>query len=109
MLTNANGFRAMKSLARAAADPRIAEIEGGGCDDGRVFLHLAPGYIFGGGENCSTRTVGSADELRYALRLIEVKKCKWFLRCTNPATTTVPHPILGDVPCCQGCADFARR
>lgn len=25
--------------------------------------------------------------------------------CTNEAVGVVPHPILGDVPCCQRCAD----
>lgn len=30
--------------------------------------------------------------------------CHWFLNCTNPATTTVKHPILGDVPTCARCA-----
>ena len=30
-------------------------------------------------------------------------KCRWFLGCTNPATTTRPHPILGAVPCCARC------
>lgn len=34
--------------------------------------------------------------------------CAWFRNCTNAAVTTVPHPVLGDVPCCQSCADFAR-
>ena len=32
-------------------------------------------------------------------------RCKWFLKCEEPATTTVPHPILGDVPTCQQCAN----
>lgn len=34
-------------------------------------------------------------------------ECRWFIGCTRPATTTVNHPILGDVPCCEKCADFA--
>lgn len=38
----------------------------------------------------------------------QLQECKWFLLCTNPATTTVKHPILGDVPCCERCAKFAR-
>jgi hypothetical protein len=33
--------------------------------------------------------------------------CQWFLNCTREATTTAPHPILGDVPTCQKCHDFA--
>jgi hypothetical protein len=29
--------------------------------------------------------------------------CQWFLLCTNPATTILSHPILGDVPICERC------
>jgi len=67
---NTNGFRALASLQRAALDTRIAEIEGGGLDDGRVFLHLRPGYIFAGYGGV-TKSVGTASELRAALQLIE--------------------------------------
>lgn len=28
-----------------------------------------------------------------------------FLNCTNEATTTTPNAALGDVACCQRCAD----
>jgi hypothetical protein len=31
--------------------------------------------------------------------------CQWFLLCDHDAVGTVPHPILGDVPTCQRCAD----
>lgn len=31
--------------------------------------------------------------------------CQWFLMCLNPAVGTVNHPILGDVPICDRCAD----
>ena len=34
--------------------------------------------------------------------------CQWFLRCGRVAVTTVAHPILGQVPCCQRCSDFAN-
>lgn len=30
--------------------------------------------------------------------------CQWFARCPNPADGVVPHPILGNVPCCKRCA-----
>lgn len=33
--------------------------------------------------------------------------CEWFARCTRPAVTKVPHPVLGEVPCCAKCAAFA--
>lgn len=69
-IANLNGFRARKALFKAATDPRIAEIEGGGCDEGRVFIHLKRGYWFGPAEKTHSRTVGSGEELKYALRLI---------------------------------------
>jgi hypothetical protein len=36
-------------------------------------------------------------------------KCQWFIRCMEPAITTIKHPILGNVPCCVRCIPFARR
>lgn len=68
-----NGFRAMATLRKAAADPRVAEIEGEGMDDGRVFVHLADGYWFRPPYSQQSRSVGSASELRDALALIEPK------------------------------------
>jgi hypothetical protein len=35
--------------------------------------------------------------------------CEYMLKCTSPAVTTVPNPILGPVPCCQSCADFYNK
>lgn len=64
-----NGFKAMKALQRAAADPRIAEIEGGGLDDGRVLLHAARGWKFDGYDSAS-KSVGSVKELREALSIL---------------------------------------
>jgi hypothetical protein len=34
-------------------------------------------------------------------------ECQWFAYCTNEATGTTPHPILGDVPTCDRCHRFA--
>ena len=33
--------------------------------------------------------------------------CQWFLLCTNPATGTTPHAVLGSVPTCDRCHEFA--
>jgi hypothetical protein len=35
--------------------------------------------------------------------------CQWFARCDRNATTITPHPVLGDVPTCQRCADLATN
>lgn len=29
--------------------------------------------------------------------------CAWFALCTNEATGTLAHPVLGDVPICDRC------
>lgn len=31
--------------------------------------------------------------------------CQWFALCTNVATHVESHPVLGDVPTCDRCAD----
>src|SRR5262245_22634638 len=33
--------------------------------------------------------------------------CAWFAGCDRPATGTTPHPVLGDVPTCDRCHEFA--
>lgn len=38
----------------------------------------------------------------------DLKLCAWFALCTNVATETMDHPILGGVPTCQRCADKVR-
>jgi len=35
--------------------------------------------------------------------------CEWFLRCGRPATRSTPHPVLGSVPTCERCHEFATR
>lgn len=32
-------------------------------------------------------------------------ECEWFAFCQNPAAGNVAHPVLGQVPTCQRCAD----
>lgn len=34
--------------------------------------------------------------------------CQWFAYCENKATTTRPHPVLGDVPICDRCNEKIR-
>jgi hypothetical protein len=70
-----NGFRARKALERAANDPRVAEIEGGGMDPGRVFVWLAPGFWFRAPYRCSGMSAGSAKDLRYLMGMIEPRTC----------------------------------
>lgn len=65
-ITDTNGFRATAALRRAAGDPRIQEIEGGGMDEGLVFLHAAPGYKFKD-TNTSSVSVGNATDVKSAL------------------------------------------
>lgn len=36
-------------------------------------------------------------------------KCEWFAMCTNPATMTRSHPILGQVPICKRCDDKMNK
>lgn len=42
-----------------------------------------------------------------ALEAMIVPTCQWFAGCGRPATGTTPHPILGAVPTCDRCAEFA--
>lgn len=36
-------------------------------------------------------------------------QCAWFALCGRAAVTTVAHPMLGDVPCCERCVEWATR
>lgn len=37
------------------------------------------------------------------------QECAWWAGCNNEATTTEPHPILGDVPICDRCVAMLRK
>jgi hypothetical protein len=37
------------------------------------------------------------------------QECAWWAGCTNDATTTEPHPALGDVPICDRCSAKIRK
>lgn len=48
---------------------------------------------------------GDPDERSHAFRDVgdTAQLCQWFAMCGHLATTTIPHPTLGDVPACDRC------
>lgn len=34
-----------------------------------------------------------------------IRVCEWYALCVNVAVGTTKHPILGDVPICDRCAN----
>ena len=36
-----------------------------------------------------------------------VQLCEWFAGCPREAEFLTPHPVLGEVPACQRCNEFA--
>lgn len=70
-ITDHNDFPDMPALRKAARDKRVREIEGGGMDDGRVFIHLVSGYVFDGYDS-SSKSVGSAEEIDRVMSLIRL-------------------------------------
>ena len=48
IITDANGFEPIAALRKIATHPAVDEIEGGGCDLGRVLVHLKDGWTIKG-------------------------------------------------------------
>ena len=97
MVTAHKAGRSLRRKSKAAQIVALSNIENGKMfDTAQEREAYLAGYL---GEE------RRANIARYAARRAE--PCRWFLRCDNPATTTVPHPILGAVPCCDRCAKFA--
>jgi len=69
IIGDTNGFKPLSALRKAAKHPAVEEIEGGGMDDGRVFLHLRDGFAFSGeGKSIG---VSDAQDVKDALASIE--------------------------------------
>lgn len=51
----------------------------------------------------------ASNKFPHAMKDIEEvdDSCKWFAGCESPATEYTPHPILGNVPTCKKCHEFA--
>jgi len=68
---HSNGFSAIAALRKAYNDPRVAEIEGVGVDDGRVLIHLTAGWCFDHPSyDTHVKGVGTAVDLRDAMKSI---------------------------------------
>ena len=75
-------------------------------DDSRLWYCDPYGWVELKGENAPVK------ESRVTLDVgtpAPRKTCQWFLKCTNPATTALPHPTLGSVPTCLRCATKVAR
>ena len=77
-ITCENGFRPFSALLKAARDPRVREIEGEGCDPGRVLIHLTEDYWFEHYQS-GCKGVGNADDIAYAMEMIRPrpKEARW--------------------------------
>lgn len=45
-----------------------------------------------------------AARIRAELDKLDAPLCEWFAMCDREATTTLLHPVIGEVPCCARCA-----
>lgn len=66
-------------------------------------VNEAEGTVDGAaGSDADFCQVCQAGPTAYAVRA-RTDLCQWVLFCDDEATTTRPHPILGDVPICARC------
>jgi hypothetical protein len=97
-IKDTNDFKPVSALRKAAADPRVEEIEGGGMDDGRVFIHLKKGYAFGKGyDTTHSKSVGNAAEVTDALKAIRVEQPD-SLEMADEADGETKLPITRRIP-----------
>lgn len=74
IITNANGFEPIAALRKAATHPAVDEIEGGGCDDGRVFIHLKDGWMFEGYDSASASVGVDLDSEGATMKYAEISR-----------------------------------
>lgn len=56
----------------------------------------------------AAKALETSTEPKRLFFVLEPEVCEWFALCDRQAITAVDHPVLGDVICCQRCADFAN-
>jgi len=79
---------------------------------GRTPGEWVPEDYWNGRETLAVETVWDVEPVEDGFAVVtemrlapEPAKCAWFALCPSPAAGTVKHPVLGEVPTCQRCAD----
>lgn len=105
-----------RKLTQKAIDDLLTRIYGQECHGqisvlhlGKVYNAAAAAYRAFDSPLLAEREAAARVAIRQAFEQWRVKPCQWFAGCTREATTTTPHPTLGDVPTCARCHRFARH